>query len=100
MLTIVVANTRKDMHYEGASLSLMFGHLDERAMLGSIKGTLAALLIISMIIFLVLRSFKLGFISLIPNRLPAIVGFGVWALTNGKIALPLSTSLTMPPKRA
>ena len=86
-------NAPESMHYEGASLSLMFTHIGKRAMIGSIKGAVIALIIISFILFLALRSARLGVISLVPNLLPAAVGFGIWGIYSGNIGLSLSSVL-------
>lgn len=86
-------NMPEYMHFEGASISLMFTHIGFRAMSSSIKGAVIALILISLILLFALRSVRLGLISFIPNLLPAGVGFGVWALTNGNIGLSLSSVL-------
>ena len=38
-----------------------------------------------------LRSWKYGLISLVPNMIPAIMGFGVWALIIGQAGFAIST---------
>lgn len=86
-------NAPETMHYEGASMALMFTHIGKRAMIGSIKGAVVALVIISFILLLALRSVRLGLISLLPNLLPAAVGFGVWGILSGKIGLSLASVL-------
>ena len=58
----------------------MISARDAPAML---QGTGLALIGISLIILLILRNIKLGFISLIPNLLPAIMGFGIWGYLMG-----------------
>ena len=56
-----------------------------------------ALIGISLIILLILRNVKLGFISLIPNLLPAIMGFGIWGYLMGEVTLAVSivTAMTL-----
>ena len=44
-------------------------------------GTLVVLLAISGILLFALRSLRLGLVSIVPNVLPAVMGFGVWGLT-------------------
>ena len=53
------------------------------------------LLAISAILLVALRSLRLGLISIVPNLLPAILGFGVWGLTVGKVGLSLSVVVAM-----
>jgi predicted RND superfamily exporter protein len=63
----------------------MFSHLSRRQITSMISGTLLALVIISVVLMIALRSFGMGFLSLIPNIAPIAVGFGVWALFSGTI---------------
>jgi hypothetical protein len=62
-------------------------------MQGSIKGALIALVLIALVLMISLRSFKIGVISLIPNMLPGVTGFGVWFLLNGKVGQSMSMVL-------
>lgn len=73
-----------------ASTSVMFAHIGERNMTSMLIGTFTALLIISVLLTLALRSIRLGAISLIPNLAPAVIGFGWWGLTYGNVNLGLS----------
>ena len=49
-----------------------------------------ALLLISLLLVVSLRSWRLGLLSLIPNITPALVAFGLWGLISGEINLALS----------
>ena len=60
-----------------------------------LKGTTLALIFISFVIFLVLRNLKLGLISLVPNLLPAIMGFGLWGYSVGSVTLAVSIVVAM-----
>ena len=75
------------MQTPAASLALMWAHLSEPVLLSSMESALLALLTISVILILVFRSIRYGLISLIPNLLPAVIGYGIWALLNGMIDL-------------
>ena len=50
---------------------------------------------ISFVIFLVLRNLKFGLISLVPNLLPAIMGFGLWGYSVGSVTLAVSIVVAM-----
>ncbi len=63
---------------------------DTRAML---TGTLIALVLISAIIMLALRDVRIGLISLIPNLLPAAMGFGLWGYLYGNVTLAIAVVL-------
>ncbi len=78
-------NTPKEMHALGVSPMLMFSKLGFRQADSMLKGNIIALILISLILMLALRSFKLGLLSLIPNVTPVIIGFGIWALYKAQI---------------
>ena len=78
-------NAPKYMHTLGVSPSLMFSNLGFRQAESMLKGNTVALILISIILMMSLRSFKLGLLSLIPNIAPILVGFGVWALYKAQI---------------
>ncbi|TDF37325.1 RND family transporter [Alteromonadaceae bacterium M269] len=77
------------------SPSLMFAHVGEANMSSMIQGTLVALILISGLLIFALRSWRLGLISLLPNLLPAGIGFGIWALYSAQVNLGLSIVLSM-----
>ena len=62
-------------------------------MVGSIKGALIALVLISIILVISLKSLRIGLISIVPNILPGMVGFGVWYLLRGEVGM--STSMVL-----
>jgi len=78
-------NTPKEMHALGVSPMLMFSKLGFRQADSMLKGNIIALILISLILMLALRSFKLGLLSLIPNVTPVIIGFGIWAMYKAQI---------------
>ncbi|MGY9054824.1 MAG: outer membrane lipoprotein-sorting protein [Alphaproteobacteria bacterium] len=65
----------------------LISHRDVRAML---TGTAVALVLISGIILIVLRDIKIGLISLIPNMIPALMGFGLWGYTFSTVTLAIA----------
>ena len=73
-----------------ASPVLMFSHIGQRNIIRMLIGSLAALVLISIILIAAFRSFKLGLISLIPNLIPAGMAFGIWGLIDGQVGLGLS----------
>ena len=60
-----------------------------------ISGALIAIILISTILVIVLRSFKIGFISLIPNLIPIGIAFGIWGLIIGEVGLSLAPVVSM-----
>ncbi|WP_299078571.1 MMPL family transporter [uncultured Paraglaciecola sp.] len=78
-----------------ASPGLMFAHIGETNMASMLEGTLVALVLISGLLIFALKSFKIGLISLLPNLLPAGIGFGFWGIYSGNVNLGLSVVLSM-----
>lgn len=72
------------------SPTLMFSNIGQRNSRSMLLGTSVALAAISIILILALRSFKIGIISLIPNLIPAAVGFGLWGIFVGEVGMTLS----------
>jgi len=73
-----------------ASPSLMFAHIGSSNIVGMLKGSSFALILISILLGFALRSFKFGLISLLPNLMPAAIAFGIWGLAVGEVGLGLS----------
>lgn len=79
----------------GTGPSSLFAYVGQRNIRAMLIGTVIVLLAISAILLIALRSLRIGLISLVPNLLPAILGFGVWGLTVGQIGLSLSVVVAM-----
>lgn len=75
---------------DGAGSTIMFAHIGKRNIKSMLAGTALALVLISLILIVALRSFKIGLISLIPNLAPAAMGFGVWGLFVGEVGMGLA----------
>lgn len=75
----------------GTGNSIMFAHIGMNNIIGTLSGTAFALILISIILIVAFRSFKIGAISLIPNLMPSLMGFGVWGLFVGEIGMGLAT---------
>ncbi|WP_196140290.1 RND family transporter [Aliikangiella sp. G2MR2-5] len=73
-----------------ASPSLMFAHIGSTNIVSMLKGSSLALILISILLGVALRSIKFGLISLLPNLTPAAVGFGLWGMFVGEVGLGLS----------
>ena len=79
----------------GTGTSIMFAHIGKRNIISMLMGTTIALILISIILIVALRSVKIGLISLIPNLAPAAMGFGLWGFFVGEIGLSLAVVTTM-----
>ena len=80
---------------EGSGPALMFAHIGQRNIRAMLLGTTIALLGISILLIAALRSFRLGLVSLVPNFVPGVAGFGIWGLTMGEVGLALSVVVAM-----
>lgn len=79
----------------GSSPTIMFSHIAKRNIISMLSGTTIALILISLILTVSLRSIKFGLISLIPNLIPAGMAFGVWAIFVGEVGLAVSVVAAM-----
>jgi predicted RND superfamily exporter protein len=71
-------------------ISIMFAHISERNIKSMLRGVVAALILISMILIFAFRSLKIGLLSLLPNLLPALMAFGFWGLVIVQVNLAVS----------
>ncbi len=92
-----LAENAPHMKTDGASPSVMFAHIGYRNIRSMLKGTTIALVLISLVLIIALRSVKIGLVSLVPNLVPAAMGFGLWGLLVGEVGLALSvvTGMTL-----
>jgi predicted RND superfamily exporter protein len=89
-------NAPESMFNHGTGPTVMFAYIGARNIKSMIGGNITALVLVSAIIMLAVRSFRIGMISLIPNLIPIAMGFGLWGLFVGQVGLSLSvvTALT------
>ena len=90
-------NAPESMHVHGASPTLMFSHIGARNIRSMLVGTTIALVLISILLTIALRSVRIGLISLVPNLVPAGLAFGLWGMLVGEVGLALSvvTGMTL-----
>jgi len=90
-------NLPAGMQVQGASSSVMFAHIGSRNIRSMLLGTTIALVLISLILIIALKSVKIGMLSMLPNLVPAAMAFGIWGIFVGQVGLALSvvTSMTL-----
>ncbi len=81
--------------FTAGSPMYMFSHISLRTVYQMIGGVAFALFLISTLIIISLRSFKIGLISLVPNLVPPAMAFGLWALLVGEVGFALAVGLGM-----
>ncbi len=79
----------------GSGLSIIFSYISKRNIRSMLKGSIIALVLISLIMILALRDLKLGLLSLAPNLFPAFMAFGVWGFFVGQVGLAVSVMIAM-----
>ena len=79
-----------DMVTPGASVSIMFAHIGQRNIDSMLKGSVAALILVTLTLLIALRSFKYGLLSLLPNAFPAGMAFGLWGIFDGEVNLAVA----------
>jgi hypothetical protein len=79
----------------GSGLSIMWAHISKRNINSMLGASFLALVLISVILMVALRSFRLGLLSLIPNLSPALIGFGLWGYLYSRVGLGLSVVVAM-----
>jgi len=77
------------------SPQFMFSHISLRTVEQMTGGVVFALILISVLILISLRSIKIGLISLIPNLVPPMISFGLWAVLIGEVGFALALSVSM-----
>ncbi|MCW9014812.1 MAG: efflux RND transporter permease subunit [Gammaproteobacteria bacterium] len=88
-------NTPELIVEEATGLDMIFANINHRNIRSLLKGTALALVIISLVLIGVLRSVRLGLISMLPNLAPAALAYGSWGLIDGEIDLSASVVITM-----
>ncbi|MCI5048033.1 MAG: MMPL family transporter [Aquisalinus sp.] len=79
-----------DMQAPPTSPQVMFTYIADRNMESMVSGTIVAIIAISLIMMIALRSFSMGLLSLIPNALPILAAFGAWALLVGFVGFSVA----------
>ena len=88
------SNTSIEEFY-AASPNIMFSHIGKRNVDGMVAGVGYALIIICLIMVTVLRSIKLGTLSIIPNIVPIGAAFGIWGFFSGNVGISIGTAVGM-----
>ncbi len=79
----------------GSGLSIIFSYISKRNIDSMLKGSIIALVLISLIMIVALRDIKLGILSLVPNLTPAFMAFGIWGIVVGQVGLAVSVMIAM-----
>jgi uncharacterized protein len=80
------------MWSEASGPVVVFSALSERNAVSMVRGDFLSLLLISACMIVVLRSVKLGLLSILPNVVPIIVGYAIWKLFVGQMNIVASVA--------
>lgn len=86
-------NWPEPMRTQGSGPALMFAHIWDRSVHSNLRGVLIAVVLIVLTIMIALRSVRYGLISIIPNALPPLAAFGIWAFVSGRLDVGASNVL-------
>ena len=76
---------------EATGATVMFSHISQRNIESMLLGNVIAVGLIALILMISLRSFFYGLLSMIPNLIPLMMTFGIWAYLVGKVGMGAAT---------
>ncbi|MEM7249290.1 MAG: MMPL family transporter [Acidobacteriota bacterium] len=85
------ANVPPHAQARPTSASVMFAYISQRNIESMLLGNAVAIVLISIITCLAFRSVTIGALSLLPNALPILATFGIWALLVGEVGMASAT---------
>lgn len=93
----IAAHWPAGMKARSSGISALFAKVARANFQSMSTGMLTTCVLIAGLLMVLSRSVKLGFISLVPNLAPILVGFGIWGFLVGKMGMSLAVvaSLTL-----
>jgi predicted RND superfamily exporter protein len=89
------ANLPSAMWSEATGPVVIFSQLGDKNAKSMVKADFVSLALISLCMIVVLRSGKLGLLSLVPNIIPIILGYGIWKLFVGQMNIVASVAASI-----
>lgn len=83
------------MYGEALGPGVMFSHITASLMETMLVSMPMALFFVSLALIFALRSLRYGLLSLIPNLMPLVLGFGAWGLLDWEINFAMSATVAM-----
>jgi predicted RND superfamily exporter protein len=78
-------NAPRPMWSQATGPVVIFSQLGDRNAKSMLRADLLSIALISLCMILVLRSLELGLLSVVPNLVPIVFGYGVWRMTVGQM---------------
>jgi predicted RND superfamily exporter protein len=88
-------NTPSAMWAEATGPVVIFSQLSDRNAKSMVQADFVSLALISLCMVIVLRSLKLGLISVVPNVVPIVIGYGLWWLFVGQMNIVASIAASI-----
>ena len=85
------SNAPDYMWAQATGAPVMFSYISQRNIQSMLRGNALAVILITLILIMALRSAGFGILSIIPNAVPILMTFGVWALTVGQVGMAAAT---------
>ncbi len=82
----------RPMWAEATGPVVIFSQLSDRNAKSMVQGDFVSLALISLCMIIVLRSLRLGMLSVVPNVVPIVIGYGLWRLTVGQMNIVASVA--------
>ncbi len=82
-----------ELEVDPTGIAVVFSYLTDRNLKRILLGTGIGMALISFILIFCFRSIKYGLISLIPNFVPPILGFGIWGYLFGVMSLECAITI-------
>jgi predicted RND superfamily exporter protein len=90
-----LAKNAPEIASPATGLSIVYANMSTRNIHGMLFGTVLELVVISGLMLIVLRSVRIGLISLAPNVVPALMAIGLWGYVAGEVNLAVSVVYAM-----
>ena len=84
-----------ELQAEGVGPAVMFSNISKRSFDSMVSGTIIALIGVSLLMILALRSWKFGILSLVPNIAPMLIAFGIWGYVVVEMSFTMSVVMGM-----
>ncbi|MBL4795412.1 MAG: MMPL family transporter [Pseudomonadales bacterium] len=75
--------------------SLTFAEIGLTLITNMMGGALFTIFVITVVMTIAFRSLRIGIFSLLPNIIPAIIAFGIWGLSVGKIDIAAASTFSL-----
>ena len=83
----LATNAPANVQADPTGPSVMFAYISQRNIESMIRGNAVSVILIAIIMMVALRSVALGGLSLIPNLVPVLMTYGVWAVLVGQVGM-------------